>query len=79
MDNDLRRFQYASVLARSCFQADRQEALIHLGFLVTSSTEYHRDALYLLTVTKYLEADYDGARGCAEELCRVDPDNIQVS
>lgn len=78
MDDNLLRFQFASLLARSSEVEDRYEATLHLEYLVTSSSEYHRDALYLLAVTKYVLEDYDGGRACAEELCRIEPDNHQV-
>lgn len=79
MDNNMLRFQFASLLSRSPIRDDREEALIHLGYLVTNSGEYHRDALYLLAVTKYLLEDYENGRACAEELLRLEPDNHQVS
>lgn len=79
IDNNMLRFQFASLLSRSPIRDDREEALIHLGYLVTNSGEYHRDALYLLAVTKYLLEDYENGRACAEELLRLEPDNHQVS
>lgn len=78
IEDNLLRFQFASVLARSPIKEDREEALLHLGYLVTSSGEYHRDALYLLAVTKYLLEDYEGGRAAAEELLRLEPDNHQA-
>ena len=78
MENNMLRFQFASVLARSPIKEDREEAVLHLGYLVTSSGEYHRDALYLLAVTHYLLEDYESGRACAEELLRLEPDNQQV-
>ncbi|RYG96306.1 hypothetical protein EON65_54605 [archaeon] len=79
-DNQLLRFQYASVLCRSAQEQDRLEALLHLETLVMDkdSSAYMRDALYLMSVLRYVMGDYDAARSCAEELCRIDPDNPQV-
>jgi tetratricopeptide (TPR) repeat protein len=78
MDKNLFRFQYASVLSKSRVKEDKLEALLHLEYLVSSSPEFQRDALYLMAVTKYLLEDYDAGRACAEELLRIDPDNHQV-
>lgn len=78
MDNDLLRFQYASVLAHSGHNDDLREALLHLEHLMNNSTTYFRDALYLLAVVKYLLGEYDAARSCAEELLCIDPENVQV-
>ncbi len=79
MDNDLARFQYATALAHSAHNDDKREALLHLEYLVNNSSFYLRDCLYLLATVRYLLGDYDAARACAEELCRLEPDNHQVS
>jgi predicted Zn-dependent protease len=79
MDNDLRRFQYAHALTRSRHEADRKESVIHLEYLINHSHDYVRDALYLLATVRYLMHQYEASRNCAEELCRLDPDNEQVS
>eukprot|EP01031_Cornospumella_fuschlensis_P034782 gene34782-42118_t len=78
--NSLLRFQYASVLCRSTQQQDRLEALLHLETLVLDKdcSAYMRDALYLMSVLRYMMGEYEAARSCAEELCRIDPDNPQV-
>jgi hypothetical protein len=78
MDNDLRRFQYACVLARSPHRHDRQESILHLEYLISNSPDYLRDSLYQLATVRYLLHDYEASRNCAEELCRIDPDNQQV-
>lgn len=78
MDNDLARFQYATALAHSSEQEDRREALLHLEYLVNHASFYLRDCLYLLATVRYLLGDYEAARTCAEELCRLEPDNYQA-
>lgn len=78
-ENNLYRFQLASLLACSPSVENRQEAVLHLSHLASSSGEFIRDALYLLSTTKYTLGDLAGARACAEELLRLDPDNVQVS
>lgn len=78
MDNNLIRFQYASLLARSNNELDKREAMIHFEYLINNDEKYLRDSLYLLATIKYILHDYEAARNCAEELCRIDPDNEQV-
>lgn len=67
-------------MCRSAHEQDRLEALLHLEQLAMAqrSSSYMRDSLYLMAVLRYVMEDYDAARGCAEELCRLDPDNPQV-
>ncbi len=79
MDDDLLRFQYASMLSHSSEFHDWQEAVLHLEHLVNNSSNYFRDALYLLAVVRYLLGEFDAARSCAEELLCIDPDNMQVT
>jgi hypothetical protein len=79
MDNNLFRFQYASILAHSGNDMNRKEAVLHLEYLINNSEDYCRDSLYLLATLRYLMHEYQLAAACSEELCRIDPDNDQVS
>ncbi len=79
MDNNLYRFQYASILAHSRKDMNRKEAVLHLEYLINNSEDYCRDSLYLLATLRYLMHEYQLAAACSEELCRIDPDNDQVS
>jgi tetratricopeptide (TPR) repeat protein len=79
MDNNLLRFQYASILARSPLETDRREATLHLEYLISNDIKYLRDSLYILATLRFILHEYELARTCAEELLRIDPDNEQVS
>jgi hypothetical protein len=78
MDNDTKRFSYACALCRSPQELDRREAVIHFEYLINHSDGFVKDALFQLATTYYLLKEYELSRRCAEELCRMDPDNQQV-
>lgn len=79
MDNNTKRFSYACALCRSPQELDRREAVIHFEYLLNNSEGFIKDALFQLATTYYLLKEFDLSRRCAEELCRMDPDNQQVT
>jgi len=78
MDNDLKRFKYACALVRSDDQMDKRESILHLEHLINHSKSYMKDALFQLATVYFVLDDFEAALNCAEELCRIDPDNAQV-